>query len=235
METLHRQLHFPSFSDVKQPAFNITSYTTTSLPSATASSTFSDSQDDLLPDLWLEEPKKYTSGFPTDFGAPKMPDANNYNTTAMLREASLEYAQLLLPHSLLAPLTEENLDYNDSLSGEQFFRAGAHAQKKCSHEPHAEHARPNNTHNAPKARRGLLSSTSSKGKNINTQLYKTELCVSYMKMGGCPYGAKCQFAHGEHDLKSVPRPANYRSKPCSNWAKYGSCRYGKRCCFKHGD
>ncbi|KAL6449844.1 TIS11 mRNA decay factor CTH2 [Candida maltosa Xu316] len=70
---------------------------------------------------------------------------------------------------------------------------------------------------------------------INTQLYKTELCASFMKTGVCPYGNKCQFAHGDHELKHVERPPKWRSKACANWSKYGSCRYGNRCCFKHGD
>lgn len=70
-------------------------------------------------------------------------------------------------------------------------------------------------------------------KPVNTQLYKTELCGSFMRLNYCPYGNKCQFAHGENELKSVSRPANYRSKPCLNWSKYGSCRYGNRCCFRH--
>ncbi|KAK6204251.1 zinc finger-containing protein [Scheffersomyces amazonensis] len=71
--------------------------------------------------------------------------------------------------------------------------------------------------------------------SVNTQLYKTELCASFMKMGICPYGNKCQFAHGENELKNVERPPKWRSKACANWTKFGSCRYGNRCCFKHGD
>lgn len=71
--------------------------------------------------------------------------------------------------------------------------------------------------------------------NVNTQLYKTELCASYIKIGICPYGNKCQFAHGENELKLVSRPPKWRSKPCANWSKFGSCRYGSRCCFKHGE
>lgn len=70
-------------------------------------------------------------------------------------------------------------------------------------------------------------------KPINTQLYKTELCDSFMKYSYCPYGNKCQFAHGHNELKLVERPSNYRSKPCINWVKHGVCRYGSRCCFKH--
>lgn len=88
------------------------------------------------------------------------------------------------------------------------------------------------THMAPIA--GANSALEDK-KPVNTQLYKTELCGSYMKLNYCPYGNKCQFAHGENELKRVERPANYRSKPCLNWSKYGSCRYGNRCCFKHGN
>ena len=75
----------------------------------------------------------------------------------------------------------------------------------------------------------------SKSKTVNTQLYKTELCGPFMKTGSCPYGLKCQFAHGEAELKHIERPPKWRSKPCANWSKYGSCRYGNRCCFKHGD
>lgn len=74
-----------------------------------------------------------------------------------------------------------------------------------------------------------------KTKAVNTQLYKTELCGPFMKTGNCPYGLKCQFAHGQAELKHIERPPKWRSKPCANWAKYGSCRYGNRCCFKHSE
>ncbi|KAI0461290.1 hypothetical protein LJB42_000956 [Komagataella kurtzmanii] len=70
---------------------------------------------------------------------------------------------------------------------------------------------------------------------LNTGLYKTELCDQFNQKGHCPYGTKCQFAHGTHELKSVKRPSNWKTKPCANWTKFGKCRYGKRCCFKHGD
>lgn len=70
--------------------------------------------------------------------------------------------------------------------------------------------------------------------STNTELYKTELCASYMSTGGnCPYGEKCQFAHGMDELKSVDRPPKWRSKPCQNWVKTGSCSYNERCCFRH--
>lgn len=71
--------------------------------------------------------------------------------------------------------------------------------------------------------------------SVNTELYKTELCSTFTKTGSCPYGNKCQFAHGENELKLVNRGSKYRSKPCANWSKTGACRYGNRCCFRHGN
>ncbi|SGZ49198.1 CIC11C00000004309 [Sungouiella intermedia] len=309
METLQR--HFYSLE--KQPHYTVSTFSTSSSPSAASSLT--DSQDDLLPDLWLQPSSPQPpSGFGTSMAshAPLNPMATvaspssmmnatsphsalggytDYHLSApamqgnmMLREASLEYAQLLLPHSLLVPLTEENLDYNLArvASGPNVATPVANGSDRVAgahhhhHHHHHDHNQNNNQnqhihhhdihhdindfqpevtsddifnfeqqqaqqqtrphHNNQKSRQGSVSSSgSSKGKNINTQLYKTELCVSFIKMGVCPYGNKCQFAHGEHDLKVVERPANWRSKPCANWAKFGSCRYGKRCCFKHGD
>lgn len=79
------------------------------------------------------------------------------------------------------------------------------------------------------------SNSSKKNKQtVNTELYKTELCSSFVKSGGyCPYGDKCQFAHGQEELKVVDRPSNWRSKPCQNWLKTGTCSYNERCCFRH--
>ena len=41
--------------------------------------------------------------------------------------------------------------------------------------------------------------------NRKLGLYKTELCRSWEEKGSCRYGAKCQFAHGEEELRSVSR------------------------------
>ncbi|KAI0724276.1 hypothetical protein C8T65DRAFT_625996 [Cerioporus squamosus] len=62
--------------------------------------------------------------------------------------------------------------------------------------------------------------------NRKLGLYKTELCRSWEEKGTCRYGAKCQFAHGEDELRKVQR------HPKTFWVS-GSCPYGKRCCFIH--
>lgn len=41
-------------------------------------------------------------------------------------------------------------------------------------------------------------------KKVNTKLYKTNLCRTFTKQGFCPYGMKCQFAHGESELRPIP-------------------------------
>jgi len=34
------------------------------------------------------------------------------------------------------------------------------------------------------------------------RVYKTTLCNKFMTLGSCPYGAKCQFAHGNDELRA---------------------------------
>ena len=41
--------------------------------------------------------------------------------------------------------------------------------------------------------------------NRKLGLYKTELCRSWEEKGSCRYGPKCQFAHGEEEIRKVAR------------------------------
>jgi len=41
--------------------------------------------------------------------------------------------------------------------------------------------------------------------NRKLGLYKTELCRSWEEKGTCRYGPKCQFAHGEDEIRKVTR------------------------------
>lgn len=64
-------------------------------------------------------------------------------------------------------------------------------------------------------------------------LYKTELCRSYQETGTCRYGQKCQFAHGEHELRPILRHPKYKTEYCQRFAVQGHCPYGNRCRFIH--
>lgn len=65
-------------------------------------------------------------------------------------------------------------------------------------------------------------------------LYKTEICRSFAENSGyCKYGSKCQFAHGENELRPVRRHPRYKTKLCRNYSATGSCPYDARCRFIH--
>jgi len=77
-----------------------------------------------------------------------------------------------------------------------------------------------------------------KGLNIEEELtkqnlYKTELCKSWIESGTCRYGDKCQFAHGPEELRPIFRHPKYKTEICKTFHNYGTCPYGKRCRFVH--
>lgn len=81
--------------------------------------------------------------------------------------------------------------------------------------------------------------------------YRTQICTRWME-GSCQYGDRCNFAHGEEqlrqfggtgsgvsrfasvDVKSRSNDPAYRTKLCTRWAQ-GACQYGDRCMFAHGE
>jgi len=63
---------------------------------------------------------------------------------------------------------------------------------------------------------------------------KTELCRTFQLGMGCPYGAKCSFAHGVHEIRQkVLIPTNYKTSLCQQFYTKGYCNYGPRCQFQH--
>ena len=85
--------------------------------------------------------------------------------------------------------------------------------------------------------------------------YKTSLCKNFTSGQTCPYGEKCQFAHGDHELRlNTGQPQNimnmynpnlnnktqnsllnYKIVKCKNWEKDKTCKYGIHCTFAHGE
>lgn len=64
-------------------------------------------------------------------------------------------------------------------------------------------------------------------------LYKTELCRNWMETRQCRYGPKCQFAHGEDELRGLLRHPKYKTEICRSFHTSGKCSYGNRCRFVH--
>jgi len=79
------------------------------------------------------------------------------------------------------------------------------------------------------------SSNSSPGdeETPSQNLYKTELCRSFVETGTCRYGAKCQFAHGKNELRTIVRHPKYKTEICKTFHTLGTCPYGTRCRFIH--
>lgn len=69
--------------------------------------------------------------------------------------------------------------------------------------------------------------------SMNGNRYKTELCRTYQDSGTCKYGEKCQFAHGTHELRTLPRHPKYKTELCRTFHSSGYCPYGPRCHFVH--
>ena len=69
--------------------------------------------------------------------------------------------------------------------------------------------------------------------DANSKL-KRSLCRNFVEKGFCPYGRKCQFAHGLSELKINTTQNNlYKTKTCFSFQRKGFCIYGIRCNFIH--
>jgi len=74
------------------------------------------------------------------------------------------------------------------------------------------------------------SSSGQTGPSANNRklgLYKTELCRSWEEKGTCRYGGKCQFAHGEDELRKVSR----HPKVCAIIPKNETCHLFLKNCL----
>uniref|UniRef100_V5GNT2 C3H1-type domain-containing protein n=1 Tax=Kalmanozyma brasiliensis (strain GHG001) TaxID=1365824 RepID=V5GNT2_KALBG len=83
--------------------------------------------------------------------------------------------------------------------------------------------------------------------NHKTELYKTELCRNWEEKGFCYYGecvspcfqlipimemltrrfvirsnSRCQFAHGEHDLRPIQRDPRWKTRQCKAFKEYAA-------------
>ncbi|CAB1456178.1 unnamed protein product [Pleuronectes platessa] len=68
---------------------------------------------------------------------------------------------------------------------------------------------------------------------LSSNRYKTELCRGFQETGSCKYGSKCQFAHGEDEVRGLNRHPKYKTEPCRTFYNFGYCPYGSRCHFIH--
>jgi hypothetical protein len=63
--------------------------------------------------------------------------------------------------------------------------------------------------------------------------YKSEICKNFEIQGFCPYGDKCDYAHGIHELRNINQIQSNKIIKCRYFFLNGFCLYGKRCQFSH--
>ncbi|KAL0090643.1 hypothetical protein J3Q64DRAFT_1627106, partial [Phycomyces blakesleeanus] len=63
--------------------------------------------------------------------------------------------------------------------------------------------------------------------------YKTEVCRNWSEIGYCRYGKKCQYAHGNKEIRDIPRHNRYKTQLCRAYHEEGACPYGTRCTYIH--
>merc|ERR1711936_675510 len=89
------------------------------------------------------------------------------------------------------------------------------------------------SHSSASSTTSSSSTGTSAASKVNTSRYKTELCRPFSEHGTCKYGEKCQFAHGQAELRSVSRHPKYKTDLCRTYHSVGFCPYGPRCHFIH--
>mmetsp|Transcript_10842 Transcript_10842/g.17993 ORF Transcript_10842/g.17993 Transcript_10842/m.17993 type:complete len:819 (-) Transcript_10842:930-3386(-) len=82
-----------------------------------------------------------------------------------------------------------------------------------------------------------------RGDPFRSAKVKTEMCRDYNKPGGCRFGDKCNYAHGEHQLKNqklmdlaaagLVDTEVYRTHVCVPWVATGACPFDQRCARLH--
>jgi len=79
------------------------------------------------------------------------------------------------------------------------------------------------------------------GAGPSSPQWKTTLCKNYQEDGRCEFGARCQFAHGQLELRTLAQNylqlnPQYKTILCSHFAEGGSgnCPQGNNCQFSHG-
>lgn len=254
-QMLQTRMSTTSISSMQLPS----SLSYTQLPTQLSAQTTSPQQQQSLPLLganWSSPVAQMSSGSSVSTSSCSSPlqdavqidDPLNSTTSRNRQSPQQQYASLTEENlSMLAsPGPAQYLQKQRTPSSQLFAPAPAAASvKSASLRSQHRNSNSNNNHKHSNKSRGRkcghgcdhdnCSNSSNGSKKRDNNLYKTEMCVQFQRHGYCPYGSKCQFAHGEDELKRVKRSDNWKTKPCVNWMRTGTCRYGKRCCFKHGD
>jgi len=70
--------------------------------------------------------------------------------------------------------------------------------------------------------------------------FKTVICHNYQASGHCEFGQRCEFAHGQLELRTLAQNylqlnPQYKTVMCTHFTEKGLCPQGQNCQFSHGD
>lgn len=152
------------------------------------------------------------------------------------------------PQSLSSPIGSVSSCSSSCSSSQTSINSGSHTyQSNTNHHPTCLLGpQPNESDLQQQASQSayssnqLMSSTNRAGRSQeqagtgqNSSPYKTELCRPFEENGTCKYGEKCQFAHGQAELRTLARHPKYKTEFCRTFHTTGFCPYGRRCHFIH--
>jgi len=67
----------------------------------------------------------------------------------------------------------------------------------------------------------------------NNATYKTMMCTMFTQSGECNYGVRCQYAHGQEELRVVAPHPKFKTQMCNKYNSATGCQYGDKCHFRH--
>ncbi|KAL3308866.1 mRNA decay activator protein zfp36 [Cichlidogyrus casuarinus] len=65
--------------------------------------------------------------------------------------------------------------------------------------------------------------------------YKTELCRLGTSMQSCPFGRRCNYAHGIEELRLGDKHPLFKTVMCEAYHVAGLCPFGTNCVFIHNE
>lgn len=112
-------------------------------------------------------------------------------------------------------------------SARDCLESGRMSQNLCGYQTNQQHS--------PSSMYSLESTSpnSNDSQQNSSTRYKTEMCRPFQENGVCKYGEKCQFAHGQQELRTINRHPKYKTDICRTYHSVGFCPYGPRCHFIH--
>jgi len=151
------------------------------------------------------------------------------------REGSRRYSDFVPKSTLMLAKDEDDSDI-DSQSDTDSDGVGLHELELPAIDVSSEFGSEEESAQPPLSQAKRAGSQKNNSFNVSVlELYKTEICLNWLRTRNCSYGNKCHYAHGVADLRTRQRIETYKTQPCADPARSGChvCMYTSRCNYAH--